>query len=82
MPLSDPDLSNMVHILDANNKFMYLFIRDLSSQIGKVLIGSHHHRIQITHTLCRLQLKLVLIWSVAPCAEITCRTGVNKISAR
>jgi len=82
MLLSDPDLSNMVHILDANNKFVYLFIRDLSSQIGKVLIESQHHRIQITHTLCRLPLKLVLIWLVALYAEITFRTGVNKICAQ
>lgn len=82
MPLSVPDLINMFHFLDANNKFVYLFIRGLSSQIGKVLIESHHHRIQITHTLCRLPLKLVLIWLVALHDEITCRTGVNNISAR
>lgn len=49
-----------------NVVFIQIF-RVLLSQIGKELIGSPLHQVQTTLIQCKLELMLVLIWSVPFC---------------
>lgn len=54
-----------IPVLHTNNNYTSLTLRVLLYQIGRVLIGLPHHRIQTTRTPSKLRFKPALTWSVA-----------------